>query len=429
MPRGRSAADGRRAGLLFALAVVICSTAYWSQSVSQVDSGFLWITGGVLASLLALIGILGIIEKPKPDLATWITIGRRLVAWAVQTPWRTVAALAAMAAWLGLLWWIGPRSTYVFAIRCNGAAQVEWVDRSRLSRSVDCPRSLAMWQPFRSASSVLARIRCVSGEGIVSVVEASSDGAVLSCPLPPSPPPAATSTPVGEPTPRPPSTPTTVSEIAILLADPREPRRAGAREALLAMDPKQAVRLLAELLKDRRAEGRAGAAVGLGLWGKEAEPAVPALVEALTDGDAAVRTAAANSLKSMGPASGRAVPALKNALGDEVGSVRIEAAVTLIKLGREQDVAIDCLIAGLRDPWAGTRIAAAGALGRVGVVGQRAVPDLALLLKDKEAAMQAAETLGQIGPAARAAIPALREASRQEPLRPWAEAAIARIRR
>jgi hypothetical protein len=51
------------------------------------------------------------------------------------------------------------------------------------------------------------------------------------------------------------------------------------------------------------------------------------------------------------------------------------------------------------------------------------------MLKDQDVAIQAAFSLGQIGPAAREALPALHEAASHEPLRPWAEAAIEKIER
>lgn len=64
----------------------------------------------------------------------------------------------------------------------------------------------------------------------------------------------------------------------------------------------QVVPALIEALKDKEADVRRSAAIGLGTFGEQANDAVPALQAALTDPDARVREAAAKALTRIAPA-------------------------------------------------------------------------------------------------------------------------------
>src|SRR5262249_21904848 len=76
-------------------------------------------------------------------------------------------------------------------------------------------------------------------------------------------------------------------------------------------------------------------------------------------------------------------------------------------IGPEGKAAAPALIRALRDEDSGVRCDAATALGKVGPVTKEVVPALAAALADKEVRSSAADALGEIGPTAREAIPAL----------------------
>jgi HEAT repeat protein/Flp pilus assembly protein protease CpaA len=163
------------------------------------------------------------------------------------------------------------------------------------------------------------------------------------------------------------------------------------------------------------------------------------------------RWEAASGLQEMGPAAKAAVPALCSAL--EYGSERLrrKAVEALAAIRSQADVAVPALAKVLRDPDWYVRSGAAAALGAYGAEGRAAVPELTQALKDKEGLVQvaaafalyriegrtepavpvlleiledgnersyaphsAAETLGKIGPPARAAIPPLTAALRKD---------------
>jgi HEAT repeat protein len=215
-----------------------------------------------------------------------------------------------------------------------------------------------------------------------------------------------------------------------------------ARKALVAGGP-AAVPVLLDLLRQpggwEAAEVRWTAAELLGEIGPAAGPvAADALVTALGDSDRHVRAVATEALGQVGPLSPLVVPALTVRLKDDdplpalralarcrpdgleavpevtalltrtAAAVRWNAARTLGKLGA--DKALGPLVAALKDEDADVREHAAEALGDIGPAAAAAVEPLTGALRDPNARVRhdAARSLGQIGPAARPAVPALR---------------------
>jgi HEAT repeat protein len=152
-------------------------------------------------------------------------------------------------------------------------------------------------------------------------------------------------------------------------------------------------------LEDKSEATRQGAAYALGQIGVGARVAVPALINDVNGG---VRARAARALGAMAPEATAAVPALVNAMryGDGGYSVASGAQIGLSQIGFP---AVPALIAALRckSLGPGTPMSNTGYRGPV-------YPEL------ENVRLYAAQALLSIGPPARAAIPALTEALRDE---------------
>ena len=180
----------------------------------------------------------------------------------------------------------------------------------------------------------------------------------------------------------------------------------------------------------------------------------PGLIKALKSGSPGTRSAAARalgSLKFSGEADIKdAIPGLIQTLGDENAMVRVCSALALGNAGPEAAPAVPSLIVLLKDPDAGSkpgdkvfiRAAAARALGKIGPKAGSASSSLTNLLQDKDDYLRAAaaiaiwridadvtntlpvltqaleqgrveskweviDTMGEMGPRAKAAVPVL----------------------
>jgi HEAT repeat protein len=145
------------------------------------------------------------------------------------------------------------------------------------------------------------------------------------------------------------------------------------------------------------------------------------------DDDAKVRLRAVVHL-GLGPFNKAAVPALRKALRDENRTVRLAAIGALGEIGSEAREAADDLGVRLKeeDPEAGMKICAA-----LANLGPPVTPVLLEALKDdnREVQRAAVNALGEIGPDAKEAIPALaailRDSDRQSPQHEARDALIA----
>jgi HEAT repeat protein len=118
-----------------------------------------------------------------------------------------------------------------------------------------------------------------------------------------------------------------------------------------------------------------------------------------------------------GPQPGTDVAALADALHSEIDVVRFHAAVALGDLGPHGRAAVATLIhASLWDEEPAVRLEAAIALWKIDRKGPLVVHVLTEALGDANELLcwLAAEYLGQIGPEARQAIPALRQALQRD---------------
>ena len=181
-----------------------------------------------------------------------------------------------------------------------------------------------------------------------------------------------------------------------------------------------AVPALVQGLENEDAGVRATAAQALGFLGPAAEGAVPALAKAIEDEYDGVRHLAVQTLSYIGPAAQAAVPALVKALDDE--DMRGSAVYTLLlidpaarRIGPE---GVPSLIGALSDIDKRVCCKAARILRSIGPAAKAAVPALKQVLEDtrglghdkEQARAEAAGALGSIGPAAQAALPALMHA-------------------
>jgi HEAT repeat protein len=141
---------------------------------------------------------------------------------------------------------------------------------------------------------------------------------------------------------------------------------------------------------------------------------VPSLIECLGDAGSSKRARAAEALACAGPAAAAAVPALSRALDDKDVVLCAEAAHALGKIGRSAQPAIPALRRVVKskkyDYW--VRVAAAKALLNIDPHPTDLVASLLEVLRDQtdENRWFAADVLGELGPDARSAVPALKEA-------------------
>ncbi|MCH8042598.1 MAG: HEAT repeat domain-containing protein [Planctomycetes bacterium] len=138
------------------------------------------------------------------------------------------------------------------------------------------------------------------------------------------------------------------------------------------------------------------------------EGAVPAFKTALQDKRAQVRRYASGALRRLKTCPSRLVPILIVLLRDEDASVRLSAAEVLGKVGNPTDEIMDALfnaITSHKGRAANGR--AATALAGFGDRAKRFVPRIVPLLEEPITAHWAVQFLYKMGPAARAAVPAL----------------------
>jgi HEAT repeat protein len=160
---------------------------------------------------------------------------------------------------------------------------------------------------------------------------------------------------------------------------------------------------LGKALKDENAEVRYAAAVALGEIGPDARAALPELMRALEDQDWFVAVTAAQSLGKWGPDAKAALPALARVLQPRDGlkdyrPIRSAAvALALVKIDPQYKAvkpALGLVIGNLlgddRQDNDGTRVVGAETLGQFGPVALPAVPALLKRLKDKDGTVRIA---------------------------------------
>jgi HEAT repeat protein/formylglycine-generating enzyme required for sulfatase activity len=232
------------------------------------------------------------------------------------------------------------------------------------------------------------------------------------------------------------------------------------------VEPGESVPAITELLKDNNADVRSSAAMVLGELGPEAEDAIPALIAAMKDKNETVSSSASKALGDIGPVAtekliaalkdsnpklrslaartlgktqlrlradgawyargkwyaGPACPkilrALVEAVGDKDPTVRSSAVDALRHNGPPVSAAVPALITILKNKSTTVRSysRAAVVLGEIGAAAKDAVPVLidGMKSKNKSVRIASAEALGGIGPAAKASVPVLLDALKEK---------------
>jgi HEAT repeat protein len=194
--------------------------------------------------------------------------------------------------------------------------------------------------------------------------------------------------------------------------------REAARRRLTAVQnpPEDAVPALAAALLDQDRKVRQLAWRHLSVMKAKAKAAVPALLEQLHHEQLDIRRRAANLLYYVAPDSPEAVPGLIEALDDEDGDVRGSSGAALAAIGREHDTVIPAVVDPPETESQRHRWAAIRTLGRFEHRAGEVVPVLLEIIKvddDRHIRAAAARALGEIGPAARDAVPVLIERLRE----------------
>jgi HEAT repeat protein len=215
--------------------------------------------------------------------------------------------------------------------------------------------------------------------------------------------------------------------------------------AALARIGLPAVPAVAKALGDTDEAVRSAAASTLGKMGPVAKPAFFVLADALNEPEDWVRSEVIHAIARVGADPKRVVPLLVKALqADQEYGTRVAATRSLRDADSAGTLAMPLLVAALKDPEWGIIFAAAETLGQFGAKGQSAVAALIDALSTKAQRMEAhfdfgysvpvrrdvARALGDIGPSARSAVPALNRVMREDDdrrVRLWAAVAIVRI--
>jgi hypothetical protein len=186
---------------------------------------------------------------------------------------------------------------------------------------------------------------------------------------------------------------------------------------------------LIEALQAPDVEQRRDAAYALAQLGEKAATANAALIQALDDRDPQVWAASVRAVARIGPGAAAAIPKLLSDLGGRNRQRQYRSAYALGCIG---EAAIPGLLEALQSHHATVRAGAARSLSWMGAAAKPAVPQLMAALEDEASVLQlSAAALGEVGAAARSALPALRELQRRDDtmLREVVTAAIRKIER
>ena len=206
---------------------------------------------------------------------------------------------------------------------------------------------------------------------------------------------------------------------AIASTDPGLRIEAALALAHIAPDARTVYPVLVEVFQEGNHPYRVRALEALSRLGLTGEEAVSAPVRMLWD-DTQARAKAAEFLGRTGPSAKPAIPALAEVLRGSDNQTRIQAALALWRIEHRTEEVIPLLTAMLRSPFTPPLRSTLSLPCRFGLAGDPPAP----------LCQQAADALGQIGPEARAAVPALRQVLQDPQLsayRPYYARALAKI--
>jgi HEAT repeat protein len=144
----------------------------------------------------------------------------------------------------------------------------------------------------------------------------------------------------------------------------------------------------------------------LGARGAKAGAAVEPLTKLLSDGSGKVRAHAVRSLGQIGPAAKPAATAISTLLKDADATVRQQAATALGSIRPGPDIMVPLVVKLLEDSDPGVQVRILQTISEAGPV---AMPGLLKALQNEKAAYWACLVLRDMGPAGKAAVPALAE--------------------
>jgi hypothetical protein len=223
----------------------------------------------------------------------------------------------------------------------------------------------------------------------------------------------------------------TVAIVAQLKAEEEKRVKEAEQERAAELARKQEARIKKILadMKSAEVDTRREAVLALAELGDRAKEGIPDLAQAVLDKDRSLRLAALDALKKLAGDAKPAVPNLAKALSSMDAATRQKAIQVLAALGPDAQPAASALVALLADKehWE----PASQALVRI---GKGAVPALTKGLDSSSALtrQKSARCLGEIGPDARDALPALTARAQTDAsvsVREDATTAIGRIKR
>lgn len=170
----------------------------------------------------------------------------------------------------------------------------------------------------------------------------------------------------------------------------------------LGPEAKDALPTLFEIAKDKASDLRPNALYAIAVVGPDHKDVIPMLISALEDKDGSVQKFAVNALAHIGPPAKAAIPALSKVLRAKENDWLLDFAIdAFAKIGVEDKEVLPILIQAL-EPGNECHSSAAKALGEIGPAAKQAVPALLKLLSDKDPAVRktVGEALKKIDPAA-----------------------------
>lgn len=161
-------------------------------------------------------------------------------------------------------------------------------------------------------------------------------------------------------------------------------------------DAEAAVEALAELIEAPNRRTQHESLLALAKIGPAASPAVPSLTGALRQREGPCRYGAAYALGRIGPQAESAIPALRDATQSSDDTLALLSAWALAQIAPEcqecTEQTVPVLVGGLEHPNASHRREAAAALGSLGPLARAAVPALEQATEDADLGVRAAAT-------------------------------------
>ncbi|HEX7448794.1 MAG TPA: HEAT repeat domain-containing protein [Pirellulales bacterium] len=172
--------------------------------------------------------------------------------------------------------------------------------------------------------------------------------------------------------------------------------------ARIGPDAKEAAPALIEALKDAEGEYRREVQFVLGLFGADSAAAVPELMKSLVSDDEHIRNSAIYALGKIGAAAKAAEHDLRQLLADDDDFVRFAATWALVRIDPSDPMlvaaAAPVLVKGLTDERPFVRVESATTLGELGSAAKSALPALKQATDDSDPAVSTAakEAIEQI---------------------------------